>query len=186
MRILMGKPCKKCGTTNKYTDGRCKLCHRSYRMNNKERIAEYSAEYHANNKNHRACYRADNKEHIARRSAEYDAKYRKANLEKLKANNASWCKANPDRRSATESKYRAAKLQAIPSWGNTWLEKLKVAEFYLIAKTRSIVEGRLFHVDHMVPLQNDRVQGLHCSANLQILEGSENSSKSNRYWPDMP
>ena len=41
-------------------------------------------------------------------------------------------------------------------------------------------------VDHVVPITSDFVSGLHCWHNLQLLTKSENSSKLNRFWPDMP
>jgi len=64
--------------------------------------------------------------------------------------------------------------------------KIAINEVYEEAKRITKETGIKHHVDHIVPLDSMIVQGLHCLANLQILEGSINISKGNRFWPDMP
>lgn len=81
---------------------------------------------------------------------------------------------------AKTSRRRAALKRAVPLWFDS--EKIHVEALYL-AVALSPVE---LHVDHIVPLQNDIVCGLHCYANLQLLSGPENRRKNNRHWPDMP
>lgn len=65
---------------------------------------------------------------------------------------------------------RARVKKACPKWVN----KEKIREIY-----EKCPDG--YHVDHIVPLKNDMVCGLHVPWNLQYLTASENISKSNKF-----
>jgi hypothetical protein len=88
---------------------------------------------------------------------------------------------------------QAAQLRATPPWA----DPRAIAKFYEEADRLTRETGIPHHVDHIVPLQGPvaaygpfrglrLVFGFHCEANLRVIEGSENMSKGNRYWPDMP
>lgn len=44
--------------------------------------------------------------------------------------------------------------------------------------------GIKWNIDHIVPLKNDLVCGLHCIDNFQLLTKDENLSKSNKFNPE--
>jgi len=64
---------------------------------------------------------------------------------------------------------RAQIANATPKWAD--LEKIK--EIY-----KNCPVG--YHVDHIIPLTNDLVCGLHVPDNLQYLPASENLKKGNK------
>ena len=209
--MVLTKICSKCGESklldlfnrNKNTkDGRtshCKVCKSSARKENAEAIAaQKRAWYDANTqqiaKKSKAA-RAENPEKYKEKEA---AKYLK-HSKKIKVRVLSYQKripdvnrraakryrdANPHLGRAKTAKRRAIKLLATPKWADTEFEQFYLAEIYHLAQLRSEM-GSEHHVDHTVPLQSKFVCGLHCASNLQVLPGSENISKGNRYWPDM-
>lgn len=90
-------------------------------------------------------------------------------------------KKNPGSTRARGAKRRARKLRATPPWAN----QKYITLFYQIAQEESILNGKEFHVDHIVPLNSKIVCGLHVEHNLQVLPKEKNLSKGNREWPDM-
>lgn len=69
--------------------------------------------------------------------------------------------------------YRARKLQAMPNWVDT--EALN--KIY-----RECPEG--YHVDHIIPLSNSNICGLHVPWNLQYLSKIDNLKKGNKFYSE--
>lgn len=83
---------------------------------------------------------------------------------------AEFRKNNPHLYAASTAKRKSAKLRATPPWADL----TEIKEFY-----RNTPEG--CHVDHIVPLQNTQVCGLHVIDNLQYLPARENIRKNNKF-----
>lgn len=75
------------------------------------------------------------------------------------------------------AKRRAARLRRTPPWA----DEAAIRAIYARARALTVETGIEHHVDHEVPLQGRLVSGLHVEHNLQILTGSENSRKRNRF-----
>jgi len=114
-----------------------------------------------------AHYAANREERLA-----YNAAYYVANRDKLNARCRARRKANPGPVRANNVKRNAQKLQACPEW----LTKEHHEEMDQTYK--NCPKGS--HVDHIIPLQSEVVQGLHVPWNHQYLTAQENRAKSNK------
>ena len=115
-----------------------------------------SAEYEKNNKEIRAIQKK---------------KWHLENKDKNKKAYKKYYAKNKSGYNFRTSLYRANKLLATPKWAD--MEIIK--DFYLEAKYHGL------EVDHIVPLNNKHVCGLHVEHNLQLLSVEENRSKGNHY-----
>lgn len=157
------KDCKKIQDKNYYLKNSKKVKEKvsEYRKNNCEKIKiSKKNSYLKKPEKYKNLHNAWKKNNY-KKTYFYNKIYKSKNLGKA----ASWC-----------ANYRAIKKKAIPPW----FEKELVETVYKKAKEWG------FAVDHIVPLKSDIVCGLHCWSNLQLLDPILNSSKSNKYWVDMP
>lgn len=109
-----------------------------------------------------------------------DARYYDNHTEVVCKRVSEYAQRNTDKVNTKQAKYKAQKLKATPKWA----DGEKIASIYQEAKLFVDSNGKVYHVDHIVPLQGKTVCGLHVEHNLQILPGKENCSKQNRFNPD--
>lgn len=134
----------------------CKYCvsdtNTNYYKNNIEKVSKYNKEYAVKNFAKLKLYRI---------SKEHD----------LYINNKTWVDKNREIKYAHNTKRRASKLKATPKW----YEKELIIELYNQSSKET-------HIDHIIPLVNDLICGLHCIDNLQAISAKENLEKSNKLY----
>lgn len=122
--------------------------------------------------------------------------WREANKEIVRQKVYAWKTSNPhainaiakrsrekhfDRVMARNGQRRAITRQATPSWANMFF----VAEAYRLARLRTKITGIKWSVDHIVPLKNKMVCGLHVEANLRVIPATINSRKTNKFIEEL-
>jgi hypothetical protein len=105
--------------------------------------------------------------------------WRDNNQEKTKLATKKWYKNNTAKVFASVRNRNLAKIQRTPNWLNVG----HIAEIESVYEYCSALRqaGLDYHVDHIVPLRGKTVSGLHVPWNLQVIPGSENMSKGNRF-----
>jgi len=159
---------------------------RIYRENNKDRINALQNKLHKekmeNDPVYRETRRQKEREYYINNKEVCDLNSKKSALkhrERRTITSQKWKQANKDLRASYSAKRRAKKLNATPLWLTD--EQIdEINSIYKEAKRLQEETGNIYHVDHIVPLINDKVCGLHVPWNLQILTAKENASKGNK------
>jgi len=147
----------------------CKAC-------DKERNAVYRNKNKATINIKAVIYHESNKEQINNNKKLWYVKNKEIKLLK----NKQWALNNKDKRRAHRSKRRAIELNATPLWLIDQDYK-DIQDFYTMAKELENVFPWKQHVDHVIPLQNKSVCGLHVPWNMQILSVKANLEKGNSF-----
>lgn len=105
--------------------------------------------------------------------------------EENRAKAREYARNNPDVILRNTRKRTAQKTMATPIWAEEEFEAFLIQEIYNYSAILKKLTGISFEVDHIVPLRSNSVCGLHCAANLRVVEKKINRSKNNLTWPDM-
>ena len=85
-------------------------------------------------------------------------------------------------RNQITAKRRAQLRNATADWDREF-DDLIFKEAFNLAKIREELTGFKWHVDHVIPLTNPQVCGLHCGYNISVIPARVNILKSNKFEP---
>lgn len=180
MTLGNGKPCKKCGTSDWYSDGHCKQCKQNYCGSHKTQINERSKQWRKDNpekyKDAKRKWEKENRELLnyrkrTKQKTEADKKRTNANGRRWAAKNKGKLKAKAARRRTNETK----------SGGNfTGAEWNSLCDAY---KNKCLKCGKTFPrgkltADHVLPIVMGGDSNI---SNIQPLCKSCNSSKGAKH-----
>jgi hypothetical protein len=180
----MNKFCKRCNTEKPhsefykdnrnagYLSSRCKTCDLAYQRSRKKQKTQSSARWYQSEKGiaYKQSLREQNKQKNLQRLNEKISMLSQTTDDQI----LTWRRQSSIR--------HAARLRATPSWIDRQ-HKHKAVQIYALTQQLQELLGRVFHVDHIVPLISDQVCGLHVWWNLQPLSELENVKKGNIFNP---
>lgn len=179
---LTGKPCRHGHVSPRYTSiGKCHKCGLIASLSHYHGVSKFDNDYRTqaterSRRHHKKVgtkWYHENKD----KAAEHNKRWRDANKEAFGEYTKYWRRNNKDKLAKNASLYRASKIRATPLWAC----QDAIQRFYTEANTLTQETGVVYTVDHIVPLNNELVCGLHVEHNLQIITLIENSSKGNKH-----
>jgi hypothetical protein len=142
---------------------------------NAEKVRASRAQYEDRNADKVAEYR--NSPEFKKRAVERAKEFAKADPDKKRLQNRLWHKRHPAKSAFISKTYQARKRKAVPAWAN--LERIQA--LYSLAAMFTSNTGDKWHVDHIIPIKNDLVCGLHVYENLRVVPATINLQKSNKF-----
>lgn len=160
-------PCKICGTTDRYSDGKCRLCRqqsaRKWKLANPEKVKEQKAQWHQKNKQRRNA--ASSKRPITESRRASNAAWNLENAAHKKAYNVNWEALNPE----SKKRRRAARRSLLKGSGGR-LSKGITERLFKLQKGKcpccGLPLGDDYHMDHKMPLF---LGGTNTDDNIQLL-----------------
>lgn len=92
----------------------------------------------------------------------------------------------------TKTPKRLKRLSGMATWVKwrnampPWVDVVALRDVFRESKRMTEKTGIQHSVDHIVPIKNEIVCGLHVPWNLRVMTLEDNIKKGNRTWPDMP
>jgi hypothetical protein len=169
-----GEPCKHGHTAPRKTKGSCVECLKTEWAQALETRAEYFKEYNKSEAGQKAKkgYYERNKDAVVAAAQARPDEAKNAYKKKYK-------QANPDLYRELVSLRRRRFRDATPKWLSPE-QRMEIRLKYRLAIELSRATGIRHAVDHEVPIQGEKVCGLHVPWNLRVITQDENLKKSNK------
>jgi hypothetical protein len=113
-------------------------------------------------------------------AAEYKQKWAENNRDRTKAAKDRWKQNHRDKHLEQSKNNKMIRAKRVPKWIDAE-ERWLINEAYSLARLRTKLFGFKWHVDHIIPLRNKNVCGLHTIMNLQVIPANDNLCKSNKF-----
>lgn len=168
-----GEPCSRGHIALRKAKGCCVECMKEdWAIDNAKRAQKPKTEAA---KNAGKRYYEKNKDAVKARALARPLKEQRAYRKKYREANPEWDKAKTSFR---RRRFRSA----TPPW-LTKEQKTAMKQLYIEAQRLTKLTGERYVVDHIVPLINEEVCGLHVPWNLRVITQDENLVKSNKLGP---
>lgn len=165
-----GEPCSRGHIAPRKTKGCCVECMKEDWVADNARRAALPKSEAAKAAGRR--YYEKNKDEVKARANARPLENQRAYRRKYRQENDEWDKA--------KTSFRRRRFRdATPRW-LTKEQKNAVKQLYVEAQRLTKLTGERYVVDHIVPLINDEVCGLHVPWNLRVITQDENLVKSNK------
>ena len=151
----------------------------------KARTLARQKQYYENNKQARREYNRSYREKDVEAARARKRLYYVRNREKCIVKIREWCAAHRDITYTYSRNRGMRKIRAIPVW-LTKNDHKKINDLYRLAADATKRTGTRHVVDHIVPLRNPMVCGLHWQINLRVVPWRVNSRKSNKHVHNEP
>jgi hypothetical protein len=175
-----GNPCKFGHISNRYiSNGCCVDCDKSKSqknyVKNKKTILEVGKNWRQNNPNYNDTWLSNNRNYHKHWRSITKHKY----IHTRKVCERRWRLNNPDR----IIMYTRIRKQTVKSAIPSWYEHSLINILYKRRNELSVLWDIKLEVDHIIPLnpKDKSVCGLHCWANLQLIDKQINLIKGDRY-----
>lgn len=154
------------------------------RAANREAVRRYKAKNRELLNEKARAYRAADPDKVRETTRRSMKKAYAENPEKYKQRSQEWRRKAYAERTEMFTEWGAKRRarEAFPAWADRFIVK----EMYDLARMRTKCTGVRWEVDHIVPLQNELVCGLHVEHNLRVIPATVNRAKGNLRWPNHP
>lgn len=113
-------------------------------------------------------------------AVKYKQQWAEQNRDRTKAAKDRWKQKHREKHLEQNKTNKMIRAQRIPTWADAD-ERWLINEAYSLARLRTKLFGFKWHVDHIIPLRNKNVCGLHTIMNLQVIPANDNLCKSNKF-----